>query len=122
MNFEMMTRYGMIPYQRGGDGFSGIDCVSLALRYYRDYLKFELPESPWKWRQVLSLSGDVNDLRVHDLLFMQGANRVRITDHIGVLVHPTNVLHATSAHNGVVCIPLDYCRHLILRVARLKTS
>ena len=121
-NVDIMVRYGLIPYRRNGDGFNGIDCVSLVKRYYKDFVGFELPESPWAWRHVLRRLETGERVKKNDILFMMGANRLKLTDHMAVVISNYDLIHAASVYGGVVCEPIERHSHLVLGIARLKNE
>lgn len=119
-NYEIMLRYGRIPYARNADGFTAIDCVSLINRYFREFVGVDMPSSPWRWRRVLRPLREGETIDTNDVLFLMGANRVNLTDHAAVALSATDMIHAMSGYNGVVCERIDRYRHVILATWRLK--
>lgn len=119
-NYEIMLRYGRIPYGRGADGIATIDCVSLVNRYFREFVGIDMPESPWRWRRVLRPLREDETIDKNDVLFLMGENRARLADHAAIALSPTDMIHAVRACNGVVCERIDRYRHAILGTWRLK--
>ena len=115
------------PFKLYGRDKTGIDCLGVVLEVYRragtpfpDPLEV-LPTTPSldamlstgetsEWSQV------VGGYRERDVvLFRDSAGSL----HVGVLVTPSRILHATEAH-GVVVSPLRYKQQSIEKVYRYR--
>lgn len=118
--YEIMVRYGVIPYAYSADGFKTINCEWLLRRYYKEFLGVELPESPFGWLRLFTPVPEGEPYKKNDMLFMMGANREGITDHVGVMITDHDMMHAAEVYGGVVCVPVDRHRHIILGAYRLK--
>lgn len=117
---ELMLKYGRMRYERNGDGVDTLDCVALVKLYFKDFRGVVLPESPWAWRHYFDIHRAPFEIIPNDVLLMMAANRLKLTDHMGVAVSDLDMIHACSAFNGLVCEPINKYKHLILGIARLK--
>lgn len=119
MNHE---KYLRIPYKDQGIDESGVDCYGLVRLVVRDELHTYLPETPppaTTWRRYCKIiKPPPKDILPFDIV-MFSEILPELTNHIGIMVTPHDVLHAGKSFGGVVCQPLAKYKIFMIGVGRI---
>jgi cell wall-associated NlpC family hydrolase len=97
-------RHVDVPYVRGGEGSSGVDCSGLVVVAYRA-AGIEVPHKAL----LLFRHGTptaLSSLHPGDLVFFRGDSGA--ADHVGIFAGVNRVIHASAGRGRVVVDGLDY--------------
>lgn len=111
-----------IPYDDKGDSpETGFNCYSLVRYVLNTELGLDLPAQPpqaFAWaRYVKVYNRPLPALQKYDVIMLDEIIP-GLVNHIGVMISPSDFIHAGSKFGGVVCEPADRYRDKITAIGR----
>jgi hypothetical protein len=91
-------------------------------RYFREVMGVDMPKSVRTWRRFFRPLDSSETMQKDDLIIMMGANRYNLADHLAIAFSPSEIMHASSACNGIICTRVERHQHTVLAVWRLKET
>lgn len=101
---EIVTHYLDVPYQWGSISPLGIDCSGLSKILYR-FFGIALTNFAAEQVEQGTVLDFLQDARCGDLAFFESADRE--ISHMGVLLSPSEIIHASEIAGKVVIDPID---------------